>query len=124
MKQLLLISLVLLVSCERNEFTVPAPAFPSGGGGGYSAPSRPVQTPMAPPATHQHPMMQDPENVFDENITVYADSPTQAQRKCENVAQARSQGAIVQCLGCRRMTKTTGRYSCTIRIEAFGGEQR
>ena len=122
MKQLLVIGLVLLVSCEKNEFTVPVPAIPSGGG--YSAPSRPVQTPMAPPATHQHPMMQDPENVFDENITVYADSATQAQRKCENVAQSRSQGAIAQCLGCRRMTKTTGRYSCTIRIEPFGGEQR
>lgn len=107
MKQLLLISFVLLVACERNEFTVPAPAFLSGGGG-YSAPSRPAQTPMAPPTTHQHPMMQDPENEFDENITVYADSPIQAQRKCENVARARSQGAIVQCLGCRRMTKTTG----------------
>lgn len=127
MKRCIVIGLVLFLgACERSEFSVPIPI--GGGGGSYSAPSRtipgrtaPQSTPIAPPA---NPMIQDPENTFDENITVYADSATQAQRKCENVAKSRSQDAIAQCLGCRKMTKTTGRYSCTIRIEAFGGEQR
>jgi hypothetical protein len=62
-------------------------------------------------------MLQDPENVYDESITVYAESEAQARAKCEKAAQKRSKGAIVTCLGCIKITKTTGRYVCTIRIE-------
>ena len=68
-------------------------------------------------------MLQDPENVYDESITVYADSEAQARVKCEKVAQEHSKGAIVICLGCIKMTKTTGRYICTIRIEPVGDSQ-
>jgi hypothetical protein len=66
-------------------------------------------------------MLQDPDNVYDESITVYADSEAQARAKCERVAQERSKGAIVACLGCVKMTKTTGRYICTLRIEPVRG---
>lgn len=56
MKQLLLIGLVFLVSCEKNEFTIPAPV--GGGSGGYSY-QQPRSTPMAP----GYDRAQDPGNV-------------------------------------------------------------
>ncbi len=119
MKQLLLIGLFLLTSCEKNEFTVPAPAFPNGGG--YSVPSRsaPQPAPMAPPATNQHPMIQDPEgNLEDIGIEVKAESEAHARTQCENQAKMRSDNyTIATCLGCKKRTKTTGKYMCTIRIE-------
>ena len=63
-------------------------------------------------------MLQNPEETFDEALSVYADSPEEAQRKCENVAKARSSEAIATCLGCRLMTTArTGRFACTLRIE-------
>lgn len=116
MKQLLLIGLFLLTSCEKNEFTVPAPAFPNGGGG-YSVPSR--SAPMAPPVPNHYPMIQDPEgNLEDIGIEVKAESEAHARTQCENQAKMRSDNyTIATCLGCKKRTKTTGKYMCTIRIE-------
>lgn len=74
-----------------------------------------------PEVRHQpHKMLQDPEeNIQDNAIEVVAENDTQAQNKCEQIAAQRSdQATIVQCLGCRKRTKTTGKYICTLRIES------
>jgi len=106
-----MIPLFSLEECDRGFVPVPAPA----GGGSYSAPANAPSKPQAPGA---HKMLQDPEGTFDESITIYGDSLNDALRKCQNAANARSQGAIASCLGCRLMTSPqTGRYACTLRIE-------
>jgi len=105
---LVLLPLFAMEECNRPMVPVPV------GGGGY-APSQPIQQPLAPGVDR---MMQDPEGTFDEPISVYADSPAEAQRKCENAAQARGYDAIATCLGCRLLTTAkTGRFACTLRIE-------
>jgi len=110
---------IALVGCEPSEFKpVPVPA-----GGGQAPPaSQPVRPaePLAPGAQHL-PMLQDPEgNLEDESITIYADSAAAALKQCEQTATNRSDSkTIVTCLGCRLMTSPgTGRYACTLRIEA------
>lgn len=107
---LVLLPLFAMEECNRPMVPVPV------GGGGY-APSQPIQQqPLAPGVDR---MMQDPEETFDESISVYADSLADAQRRCENIAQTRSRDAITTCLGCRLMTTPrTGRYACTLRTES------
>jgi hypothetical protein len=123
MKRFLLIGLFLLTSCEKNEFTVPVPV--GGGGGSYSAPRRPVQTPMAPPATtNHHPIIDNPdaekEYISEE---VYAADEWEAQQKCENLARSRTdRTAIVRMKGVRCLTKQpykNGNYKfeCQLEIE-------
>jgi hypothetical protein len=63
-------------------------------------------------------MLQDPENFEDDAIEVTAQDEAEALRKGERIAALRSDAqTIVTCLGCRKRTKTTGRYVCTLRIE-------
>ncbi|MBN8561072.1 MAG: hypothetical protein J0L70_11145 [Leptolyngbya sp. UWPOB_LEPTO1] len=60
-KSFLAIGILLLAGCGENEL-YPVPAVPIGGGGNYSAPSRPAprSTPLAP---SYHSSTQDPGNV-------------------------------------------------------------
>lgn len=125
MKQLLvLIGLVFLVSCERNEFTVPAPAFPSGGSGNYSAPRR--STPMAPPATNHHPMIDNPDAQSEDDYgEVRAYDQSDAEQRCQNLARYRTgsgTGAIVRVQKVVQETKKPGKdgkykFTCQLRIE-------
>lgn len=63
-------------------------------------------------------MLQDPENFEDDAIEITAKDDTEARRKGERIAALRSDAqTIVKCLGCRRRTRTTGKYVCTLRIE-------
>ncbi|MBW4621192.1 MAG: hypothetical protein KME17_17770 [Cyanosarcina radialis HA8281-LM2] len=63
-------------------------------------------------------MLQDPDNFEDDAIEITANNDAEAQRKGERLADLRSDAqTIVKCLGCRRRTKTTGKYICTLRIE-------
>jgi hypothetical protein len=71
-------------------------------------------------------MLQNPEDTYDEIITVYSSernrekADAEALAKAERVARERSiDGTIAVCLGCIRMTKS-GRYACTLRIEPKG----
>jgi hypothetical protein len=109
---LVLLPLFAMEECNRPMVPVPV-------GGGY-APSQPsYQAPPIAPGADRMPMLQDPEETFDESISVYADSPEDAQRRCENIAQTRSSEAITTCLGCRLMTTPrTGRYACTLKTES------
>lgn len=118
MKRLLSVAVIALLplfaleECDRSFIPVPA-----GDPAPISQPVQPAARPLAPGADRM-PMLQDPEETFDEHISVYADSPAEAQRKCENVARERSSGAIATCLGCRLMTTAkTGRFGCNLRIE-------
>jgi hypothetical protein len=64
-------------------------------------------------------MLQDPENFEDDAIEIMAENDAEAQHKGEQLATLRSDAqTIVKCLGCRRRTKTTGKYICTLRIES------
>jgi hypothetical protein len=63
-------------------------------------------------------MLQDPENYDEQAITIYADSLDQARTKAEAEAQYLSGAdAVVICIDCRKITKTTGKYLCVLRIE-------
>jgi hypothetical protein len=70
------------------------------------------------------PMMQDPEeNLQDTSVTIYAGSKSEAEKQCSEEALRRSDSTtIVNCLGCVKMTATTDRYACTLRIESKGAE--
>lgn len=58
------------------------------------------------------------ENLEDVSITIYASSDQEAQLKAERYAASLCDAeTIAVCLGCRRITKKTGRYACIIRIE-------
>lgn len=64
-------------------------------------------------------MLQDPDQFEDDAIEVTAQDEAEAQRKGERIAALRSDAqTIVKCLGCRRRTRTTGKYICTLRIES------
>jgi hypothetical protein len=100
-------------------------------GGGRGAPMVPVPNmvdgygnpvPEAQPSAM--PMMQDPEeNLEDTSVAIYAKSKSEAEKQCSEEAQRRSDSAtIVSCLGCVKMTATTDKYSCTLRIESKGAE--
>lgn len=119
MKRLLSVGLAAVIPLfameECNRPMVPVPV-----GGGGNAPSQAIPQQVQPlaPGADRMPMLQDPDATFDEPISLYADSPDDALRKCQNIANARSDGSIVTCLGCRLMTTPkTGRYACTLRIE-------
>lgn len=117
MKRLLIAALAIaLVGCEPSELR-PIP-FPAAGGGGTAPPPARTQPgqPIAPGADR---MLQDPEGeLSDGAIEVVASSVTQAENICADIAARRSdQTTIVQCLGCRKRTKTTGKYICTLRTE-------
>jgi hypothetical protein len=63
-------------------------------------------------------MLQDPENYEEQAITIYAESLDQARARAEAEAQYLSgTDAVVVCIDCRKMTKTTGKYICILRIE-------
>jgi hypothetical protein len=64
-------------------------------------------------------MLQDPEeNIEDVSITIYADSSDEAMAQGEREAARRSDSdTIVVCLGCIKMTRSSGRYACTLRVE-------
>lgn len=86
MKQLLLISLVFLISCEKNEFTIPAPV--GGGSGGYSY-QQPRSTPMAP----GYDRTQDPGNIEGQQET----HAVAARTDCDAMARRfREQGRRIQ----------------------------
>jgi hypothetical protein len=101
-------------------------------GGGRGVPMAPIPPPVVDgygnPAPELNrdtmPMMQDPEeNLSDTSVTIYAGSKSEAEKQCSEEAQRRSDSAtIVNCLGCVKMTATTDRYSCTLRIESKGAE--
>ena len=64
-------------------------------------------------------MLQDPDQFEDDAIEVTAQNEAEALRKGEQIAALRSDAqTIVKCLGCRRRTRTTGKYICTLRIES------
>jgi hypothetical protein len=64
-------------------------------------------------------MLQDPDQFEDDAIEVTAQNEAEAQQKGERIAALRSDAqTIVKCLGCRRRTRTTGKYICTLRIES------
>jgi hypothetical protein len=81
---------------------------------GYGNPAPELQQPS------EMPMMQDAEeNLEDTSVTIYAGSKSEAEKQCSAEAQRRSDSAtIVECLGCTKMTATSNRYSCTLRIES------
>jgi hypothetical protein len=65
-------------------------------------------------------MLQDPENIEDISIVVYADSEEQARAIAEKRARLLAdadKNTIIGCIGCKRITETTGRYVCTLRLE-------
>jgi hypothetical protein len=68
---------------------------------------------------NQMPMMQDEEGQFeDQGIEVKASNKTEAENVCKDIANYRSdEWTVVTCLGCRMLTKTTGKFICTLRIE-------
>jgi hypothetical protein len=108
-----LLLLLTLTACGEGEFRI-APPIPAGGG---SAPARPADSrPLAP---GPHKMLQDPEeNLSEDTIQVTANSDDEAHRTCEQIAANRSDpSTIVECVGCQKRTKTTGKYVCTLRIE-------
>ncbi len=64
-------------------------------------------------------MLQDPEYFEDDAIEVAAQDEAEAQRKGERIAALRSDAqTLVKCLGCRKRTRATGKYICTLRIES------
>ena len=63
-------------------------------------------------------MLQNPDQSEDDAIEVVATDEAEARRKGEQIAALRSdEQTIVQCIGCVRRTRTTGKYVCTLRIE-------
>ena len=66
-------------------------------------------------------MLQDPENFEEITIEVKASSEKQAVSIAENIALQNSESeTIVVCIGCKRRTKTTGKFLCILRIESKG----
>jgi hypothetical protein len=63
-------------------------------------------------------MLQDPENYEEQAVVVYAESLEQARSKGDEKAQYLSgDDAVVVCIDCRKLTKTTGKFICILRIE-------
>lgn len=98
MKQLLLFGLILLVSCEKNEFSVPVAV----GGGGYSQP-QPRSSPMAPGYDRT-----DPGNVEGQQET----HAVSDRNDCDAMARKfRKQGRRIQLVE-RRYVGGQLRYLC------------
>jgi hypothetical protein len=56
--------------------------------------------------------------IEDQGIEVKAKNKTEAENLCQQIANQRSdEWTVVTCLGCRMLTKTTGKFICTLRIE-------
>jgi len=112
------IALTALTGCatEPGELSPAGGSLPFSGGnsggnsGSYTAPA---------PAKNLVPMMQDPEgNLEDSGIEFVAANETEALNKCQKQATSLSSAdTIVSCLGCRKRTKTTNKFICTMRTE-------
>jgi len=112
MKHLLaVIAVITLTGCEPSELN-PAGGIPFSGSnsGSYTAPA---------PAKNLAPMMQDPEgNLEDSGIEFIAANQDEAMSKCQRYAASISGSeTIASCLGCRKRTKTTNKFICTMRTE-------
>ena len=111
MKHLLvtIIALIALTGCEPNELYPAGGAIPFSGGnsGTNTAPKN-----LAP-------MLQDPEgNLEDSGIEFVAANQDEAMSKCQKYATSISGSeTIASCLGCRKRTKTTNKFICTMRTE-------
>jgi hypothetical protein len=118
---LLTLSLAACVPTGEGEWRL----LPVGGGEAPPAQQAQPSKPIAPGADR---MLQDPEgDTWDEVIDFYARSEEAARAQCEDVAANRSRnGAVVTCLGCKKMTagdRRSARYSCTLRVEAARSSQ-
>ena len=110
MKHLLAVfALIALTGCEPNEL-YPAGGIPFTGGNSGS---------NTAPAQNLAPMLQDPEgNLEDSGIEFVAANQDEAMSKCQKYATSISGSeTIVSCLGCRKRTKTTNKFICTMRTE-------
>jgi hypothetical protein len=89
---------------------------------GYGNPAPELQREQSAPdePTQTMPMLQNPDGQFeDQGIEVKANNKTEAENICQQIAQRRSdEWTVVSCLGCRMLTKTTGKFICTLRIES------
>lgn len=114
-----IVLMLSLTSCEPSEmYPVPLGAG-AGSGGNAGSHSAPIQQPAPVQSLAPLPMLQDPEgNLEDNGIEFVAQNETEAMNKCQQRAGTLSSAdTIVSCLGCRRRTKTTNKFICTLRTE-------